>query len=192
MYEIRILKNKLREEYRERRRALPKEVKESRDSLICKRFLTLTSYRYAKTLLVYAPTGEEIDIFPIIRDALEKGKNVAFPKCCPENSTMVYKIISSADDLSKGCFGLMEPDDSLPSYEGDGTDAICIIPAIVYDKKGYRIGYGKGYYDRYLSSFKGIKAGVGYSDFMLDSVPHGRFDLTVDVLITEKGVKSFV
>ena len=62
------------------------------------------------------------------------------------------------------------------------------IPGIVYDKKGYRIGYGGGYYDRYLSSFKGTKVGVAYTDFIANSVPHGRFDLAVDVLITERGI----
>lgn len=67
-------------------------------------------------------------------------------------------------------------------------NVICIIPGIVYDKKGYRIGYGGGYYDRYLSSFKGTKVGVAYTDFIANSVPHGRFDLAVDVLITERGI----
>lgn len=192
MYEIRIQKNKIREEYREKRKALPIEEKNFRDTSICKKFLTLTSYRYSSALLMYAPTGEEVDVSLIINDALSKGKTVAFPRCNPENSSMVYHIVNSMDQLCLGNYGLLEPFADLPVYDKDGQNAICVIPAIVYDKKGYRVGYGKGYYDRYLSSFKGIKAGVGYSDFILDTVPHGRYDLTVDVLITEKGVKSFV
>jgi len=65
------------------------------------------------------------------------------------------------------------------------------LPAIIYDKKGYRLGYGKGYYDRFLSSVKGTKAGLIYSDFIIDEIPHGRYDLRADVVITEKGVIPF-
>jgi 5-formyltetrahydrofolate cyclo-ligase len=57
-----------------------------------------------------------------------------------------------------------------------------------YDKKGYRLGYGKGYYDRYLSSRNTVKIGVCYSQFLSDSIPRGRFDLSVDLIVTEKGI----
>ena len=63
------------------------------------------------------------------------------------------------------------------------------MPGLVYDKAGYRLGYGKGFYDRYLSHFSGCTLGVVYSDYILPTVPRGRFDVSVDILLTEKGVK---
>ena len=64
------------------------------------------------------------------------------------------------------------------------------MPGVAFDKNRNRIGYGKGFYDRYLSSFSGCKIGVIYSDYILPVVPRGRFDVSVDTLLTEKGVKS--
>ena len=75
-----------------------------------------------------------------------------------------------------------------PSKESGS--AVCFVPGLLYDKAGFRLGYGKGFYDRYLSSFSGCKIGVIYSDYILPVVPRGRFDVSVDTLLTEKGVKS--
>ena len=60
---------------------------------------------------------------------------------------------------------------------------------MVYDKHGYRLGYGKGYYDRYLGNYSGSKVGMIYSDYIIDSLPRGRFDLNVDFIVTEKGLR---
>ena len=67
--------------------------------------------------------------------------------------------------------------------------AVCFVPGLVYDRSGYRLGYGKGFYDRYLSAFTGGKIGVVYSDYVIGSVPRGRYDVTVDILLTEKGMR---
>ena len=71
----------------------------------------------------------------------------------------------------------------------DYSKSICIIPGIVFDSEGYRVGYGKGYYDRFLAAYDGTKFGLVYSECILPSVPRGRFDRHVDILISEKGVK---
>ena len=73
----------------------------------------------------------------------------------------------------------------------DFTSSVCIVPALVYDKQGFRLGYGKGYYDRFLSGFHGVTAGLIYSDFVVKSLPRGRFDKASDIAITEKGVITF-
>ena len=71
----------------------------------------------------------------------------------------------------------------------DYSKSICIIPGVVFDEWGYRVGYGKGYYDRFLSAYDGTKFGLSYSECILKEVPRGRFDRHVDILISEKGVK---
>ena len=191
MNELRERKNRIREKFKDFRKSMDPAQKEAYDRKICQRFMSLASYRFADTLLLYAPLKGEIDITPIAEDALKRGKTVAFPLCDPEKHTMVYHIVSSLDQLKKGSYGIMEPDPSLPVYDPiarKGENSVCFVPALAFDREGYRIGYGKGFYDRYLSSFNGAKMGVEYSSCVVDELPRGRFDTAVDFLVTEKGV----
>ena len=188
---IKELKTEIRNTYKEKRKSISLEERKTMDSAICKKFLSLSSYRFANTLLLYSPLKHEIDTFEIAKDALSKGKKIAYPRCIEDNR-MVYHYVSSLDDLSNGMYGIKEPKTYLPLFSPTDTEhVICVLPAIVYDKEGYRLGYGKGYYDRFLSTFKGAKAGLIYSEYILDSIPHGKFDLKSDFVITEKGVISF-
>jgi len=188
---IREKKNAIRAEYRELRRAMDKDVKAERDRRICEYATGLVSFRYAEYVLLYAATEDEIDIYDIARVALERGKKIAFPRCRKEDHTMKYHIVESLDELSPDSYGICEPPEDYPVYdpENDTGSAICFVPGLVYDKAGFRLGYGKGFYDRFLSSFKGSSVGIVYSDFILPVVPRGRYDMKVDILLSEKGVK---
>ena len=107
---------------------------------------------------------------------------------------MRYHIVGSVDELTPDAYGIREPSPDAPVYdpEIDLGSAICFVPGLVYDRAGFRLGYGKGFYDRYLSAFSGCTIGVVYSDYILSSVPRGRFDVSVNILLTEKGVKMTV
>lgn len=182
-------KDDIRKIYLAKRKAMDPEHKRKRDAKICRSAMALAGYRYAECVLMYAPTENEIDVMPIALDALQKGKKVAFPKCNKENHTMKYYIVSSVDDLTPDAYGIREPSDDLPLYDPESDmPAICFVPALVFDRNGCRLGYGKGFYDRYLSSFNGNIVGVVYSDFILPRVPRGRFDVRINILLTEKGV----
>lgn len=189
---VRDQKNALREKYREMRREMDVDERQSRDGAIAAAAAGMASFRYAEYVLMYAPTGEEIDITEIARFALEQGKKVLYPVCSRETHTMVYRRINSLDELTPGAYSIPEPPSDAPDYDPsrDTGSAICFVPGLVYDKTGYRVGYGKGFYDRYLSSFAGCTIGVVYSDYILRTVPRGRFDVKVDILLTEKGVKK--
>lgn len=194
MFELREHKKRLRDEYLTRRKALEPRIKRVMDEKICSILTSLAAYRYADTLLVYYPMPDEIDIKPFIEHAWADGKSIAFPKCRRENRSMTFHIVSSFDELSEnGMFGIPEPMPDLPVYDPENNrlqQSACIIPAVIYDRSGYRIGYGKGYYDRYLPSFSGSRIGVCYSGFITDKVPRGKYDLAVNVLVTEKGVRA--
>ncbi len=191
MYEIRKKKNDIREKYKALRMALNPEVKAIMDEKICNAFISLATYRYASVILLYAPKSDEVNILPIAERALADGKRIAFPRCKPETHDMDYHFITSLDQLEKGSYGLLEPRPELPIYDfaNETAPGACIVPALVYDKHGYRLGYGKGYYDRYLGSYSGSKVGMIYSDYIIDSLPRGRFDLNVDFIVTEKGLR---
>ena len=183
-------KDEIRARYKEKRDTMDPSLRASRDKSICKTAVNLASFRHAKYVLMYAPIDGEIDVNPIALEALSKGKKVAFPRCNRENHTMKYHIVSSLEELVEDSYGILEPSESAPVFDPKlSVESICFVPGLCYDKKGYRLGYGKGFYDRYLSAFKGCIIGVVYSDFILPSVPKGRFDISLGVLLTEKGVK---
>ena len=190
MYEIRKRKNEIRDKYRELRHALDPAVKAEMDAKICETFTLSATYRYAAVLLLYAPKSDEVNVLPIAKKALEDGKKVAFPRCFSDTYDMDFHFVENLDQLEPGAYGLLEPPDSLPIYDRASIlSAACVVPALVYDKKGFRLGYGKGYYDRYLGSFSGAKVGLVYSSFIIDEVPRGRFDLSVDFIVTERGIR---
>lgn len=188
---IKARKDEMRVEYRAKRAAMSDAEKAARDAKICDTALSLVSFRYADIVLMYAPTGEEIDIMPIAAAAFEKGKRVVFPRCDTENRTMTYRFVASLDELKPDAYGIREPSADSEIYDpvGDNSPAVCFVPGLVYDKRGFRLGYGKGFYDRYLIGFRGGTIGVIYSDFIVKDVPKGRFDMSVDILLTEKGVR---
>lgn len=185
-------KNKLRAEYKIKRANIPSDEKTLLDKKICERFLSLASFRFADTLLMYHPLDGEVNVTPIAEAALKLGKRVAYPKCKTRAHTMDFYFVESLAELKSGAYGIYEPDESNPIYNIKDKNihcgTICLIPALLYDKSGYRIGYGKGFYDRYLSHFKGVKAGIAYSDFIVDNLPRGRYDLAVDYILSERGL----
>ena len=190
MYEIRKRKNDIREKYKALRMALPADAKSAMDEKICSAFCNLATYRYSSVILMYSPKADEVNVIPIAERALADGKKVAFPRCIPHTHDMEYHYVTSLDQLKPGAYGLFEPTADLPIYERDSSvPTACIIPALVYDKAGYRLGYGKGYYDRYLGTYAGSKVGMIYSDYIIDTLPRGRFDLSVDFIVTEKGLR---
>jgi len=184
-------KDDIREEYKQRRLEMSVEERHRRDEAICHVAEGLVSFRYAEYVLLYAATEGEIDVNAIAELALAKGKKVCFSRSDVKTHTMTYHIVQSLDDLQVGAYGILEPPEDAPLYEPekDTGAAVCFVPGLVYDKAGYRLGYGKGFYDRYLSAFSGCTIGVVYSDYILPVVPRGRFDVSVDILLTEKGVK---
>lgn len=156
---------------------------------MCSIFTSLASFRYADTLLMFFPMKDEPDVTYIAKEALAKGKRIAYPKCSKEDFSMVFHFVNSPAELVRGAYGIMEPPDDAPVYTpGSDSHDVCIIPALAFDICGNRLGYGKGYYDRWLPFFSGLKAGVAISDFVFDALPHGKFDCLVDIIVTEKGV----
>ena len=185
-------KDDIRHDYIARRKTMDKDERKKRDESICKTAQGLVSFKYAEYVLLYAATEDEIDVYDIARAAWKNGKTVAFPRCDKKTHTMKYHIVTSLDELSPDSYGIMEPGENMPVYEPDSQtgSSVCFVPGLVYDKAGYRLGYGKGFYDRYLSEFAGCMIGVVYSDYIVPAVPRGRFDISVDILLTEKGVKT--
>lgn len=188
--DIKAMKTALREQYLTRRAALSAEEKKLRDEKICNLILSSASFRYAETILAYCPKENEIDIRPMLQRALALGKHLALPRCEGEH-LMTYRYVCSLDELAPAAFGLNEPSADAPLFEEDpGHSSLCLVPGVVFDVHGYRIGYGGGYYDRFLHDFHGSVAGLIYRDFIIPSLPRGRYDRALPIMITDTGMVS--
>lgn len=189
--DIREHKNKLREKYKRIRREMQSDVKKDRDDKILSRLLSLPAYKSCDTVLTYVSTAIEVDTIGLIRQALRDGKRVAVPKCIDGTRDMDFYVISSLDDLEPGYFSVLEPVPKRCKIMKRFDSALCVVPALAYDRYGYRLGYGKGYYDRFLSAHKGlVRVGIEYCCCMETELLHGKFDVPVDIVVTEKYVKN--
>lgn len=187
--DIREQKKQLRADCLAKRRALPADRKAQMDAQIAAAFLGLVSYRYAKTVLLYYPKSDEVNTRPIIEKALADGKQVALPRC-RKDGIMDFFLIESENDLAPGAFGIPEPKEDCPLFDpaAQETGVLMALPGLAYDRLGYRLGYGRGYYDRYLEHRTIATAGLIYEELITDQLPRGKYDLPVHFIVSEKGV----
>ena len=193
MHDIKAEKNGLRAEFLSKRRAIPVDIKKELDRRICENVINCRSYKYYDTILLFAALPDEPDLSALAEKALSDGKRVAYPRCIPGTRDMRFHFVTDLSQLKQGSYGIYEPDADLPVFDTSAQScSLCIIPAVISDKAGYRIGYGGGYYDRFLNKFGGAAATAVYSGFVKDAVPHGKYDKKADMIITEGGIYQFV
>lgn len=179
-------KKELRAHFLNLRRALSPEEKQQMDRALCDTVVALPEFDACRLLLCYTPTRGEIDLLPLAKQALTFGKAVAFPISHPDDCTLTFHIVRSLDDLRAGTYGILEPPSDAPRIE-TAPDTICLVPALSFDRTGYRLGYGKGYYDRFLPTFQGISVGLIYSACLCRRLPRNETDRPVHRIFTEKG-----
>ena len=182
-------KQRLREERLTARETLSEQERCVLDNCITQKLLATSEYSEASTVLTYVSVSSEVSTRMIIESALRDGKTVAVPRCLPGHC-LEFVAITSLDQLIAAPFGLLEPPKELPALTEEQMDvSICIVPALLVDTKGYRLGYGAGFYDRFLSTYPGKKICLAYQqNLSRTGLPHRTFDVAVDMIITESGV----
>ena len=138
----------------------------------------------AKVVGAYYAFGSEVKTDLIVQKAKALGKKVALPSV--EGESLTFYELSSGKYLVKGRFGIMEP---LPYGPVDKIDLL-LVPGIAFDKKGYRLGYGKGYYDKFLAKKEVFSVGLAYSFQLIDSLPSGEYDKRMHAIATEDGISN--
>lgn len=161
---------------------LPQAVKAEADSQLTQRFIQLSAFQEAKTLATYLSMGHEFSTASLIQAALQDGKRVCVPRTYPQGRMEFVEY--DPDILEKTRFGLLEPNEQGKVVDKSEIDLIH-VPGVVFQSEGYRIGYGAGYYDRYLADYSGKTVSTIYSiqegEFQPDS-----FDIAVqEVLVYE-------
>lgn len=181
-------KNLLRKKYKFVRKNLGEDKRNEYSLKIMNKIIESEAYKNVDTIFAYVSIGDEVDTYPIIEYSLEAGKRVAVPYCIPNTRLMDFYYINSIEDLSRGSFGVPEPDIK-KCNKATEKNGIILVPGLAFDKYGYRMGYGKGYYDRYLNGFNGTKIGLCYSVCMSRCILHNRYDRSVDYIITDNFTK---
>ena len=179
-------KKALREHYRQVRDALLPDERLAQSQEICTRIMQTELYAQAQSVLLYAAQGSEIDLSTLARDAWEKGKTVAYPRCLDGQGHMAFYTVDAPERLVPGKFSIPEPDEHCPQWQAKGN-VLCIVPALAVDAHGHRLGYGKGYYDRFLATFDGVWACAVYDVCVAKSLPHDALDVPMQYIIDGKG-----
>ena len=168
-----------------KRNSIDNNTKEEMDREIFNRLINLDLYKEAKNIFIYLSFGSEIDTNPIIDRVLEDGKEVYIPKIYKSNKEMKAIRLNSFEDLEENSMGILEPKDDSNFIDKENIDLI-IVPGAVFDLEGNRIGYGGGYYDRFLSNIKDKrnKVALAYDLQIVENIEAEEHDIKVDYIIT--------
>lgn len=174
-------KQKLRAAVCDRKRLLSPEEIHRRSALLCARVLETEAYKLAEAVYGYLPFNQEVDLTPLLQQALADGKQVALPKC--QGKEMRFILISDLSQVQPSPFGAPEPiaDGPVAAH----AHALVIVPGLVFDRRGYRIGYGGGFYDRFLSREPGHPTlGLCYDFQQTDTIEPEDHDIPVDTVFS--------
>jgi len=169
-------------------------VRAATDARIKTQLVSLPSYQAAQTVFCYISVGSEVDTQSLIIEMLASGKSVCVP-LCEGGGHMHARLLSSLDDLEDGVWGIPAPPEKSPRIAPAEIDII-IVPCLSCDSTGYRIGYGGGYYDRYIEQLivegvagnKPITLALCRENLLQETVPREEHDQPVDIVVTEKAV----
>ncbi len=163
-----------------------KKEKQIKDNVI-----SLGLIENADIIFLYAATGSEVNIDYIAEKALSEDKKVAFPVCIDENGKMEFYFINNLNELNEGMYSIREPNQTTCEKAFFTEKSVCFVPGLCFEKNGGRIGYGKGYYDRFLNKFNGTTVGISFEECVTDELKLEPHDKTVTYLITDKTIYNF-
>jgi 5-formyltetrahydrofolate cyclo-ligase len=165
---------------------LPVAACKARSSAIHDAVLQLPCFERARTVIGYMSILNEVDPAPILRTAREQGKTIGLPRVDMTNQQLTIHHWSQGDALEKSPFGVMEPYACAPEIKPSEIDLV-LVPALAIDPRGYRIGYGKGFYDRFLALLSDAKSvGIAYDFQLIIESPATADDLPVSVVVTDQ------
>ncbi|MBI4447383.1 5-formyltetrahydrofolate cyclo-ligase [Candidatus Woesearchaeota archaeon] len=182
-----VSKKQLRKKMLKKRNDLTLGEVEEKSRRIKKNLFTLEEFASAGKVAFYASFNNEVATYEMINDSLPN-KKVALPKVEPARKALEMHYITSLDNLKNGVYGISEP------IKGNKANLeeidVIIVPGIAFDLDCNRLGYGKGYYDKLLQNFKGVKIGLAYEFQLVEKIPTKKFDIPLDFIITDERVRQ--
>ena len=179
-------KRTLRQQMLARRRALSRDKWLLTSLQAQQNLLSLEEFSRASCVALYSAAHNEVETALILETAFAAGKRVLYPAVCGQE--MVLRQVEGLECLSKGCFGILEPCSSGDDHQADEADLI-VVPGVAFDPGGHRIGYGKGFYDRFLQhpGRKATLIGLCHDFQLIDGdIAADRHDIRMDIIVTEQ------
>lgn len=178
-------KKELRRRVREELSALSRSELVRSDNALFARFLALPQVEAARTIFAFwGIPGREPDTSRLIGELVKRGKTVGLPRMLPEHRMEVRRFEADRP-LVKASFGISEPGEDCPLLDREDIGLV-LVPAVCYDRRGFRLGFGGGYYDRWLEHFSGVTVGLCRGAVLRETVPVEAHDAKVDILLTEE------
>jgi 5-formyltetrahydrofolate cyclo-ligase len=182
---ISIQKKQLRQQCREIRRSLGDEIRRDASRFVCTRIEHWDLFRTSESILTYMPIPSEVDLTPLLQR--HSYKTWALPRIIPEEDHRMVFHPYDPKRLVRHPFGMDEPSADLPIISPDEIQ-LALVPGLAFDRSGWRLGYGGGYYDRFLHNFRGISVGIVFHALLLDEIPHTTLDIPMNWVLTEQEV----
>lgn len=180
----------LRKKWMKKRKKVAKKEGNVKSEIIRKKILSLREIKESKNIMIYVSYRSEVSTNKLIISLLNNNKRIFAPYCIKDEKRMeVVEIENPDQDLEKGAYGIKEPAKRIRNNKIDPKNLdIVVVPAVAFSKSGYRVGYGGGYYDRFLERLanKTISIGINYEEMLFDKVPKEDHDLAVDMVVTDK------
>jgi len=172
------------------RDAIPAGERAAKSEAIARRLSGWQQFARARTILAFLSTRSEVLTEPIVAAALAAGKVVGAPRTLLEEKRLDFRQASDLKaDLVPGPLGIMEPGPQAPLLEPTAADVI-LVPGLAFDTRGYRLGYGGGFYDRLLGDerVRAAAVGIAFEEQIVECVPHGEHDRPVGWVVTERRI----
>lgn len=177
-------KNALRRQVRAQLSQLPEHLRRQEDDALFAAFLSRPEVTQAKTLFLFYGVGAEPETAHLFPPLLEQGKVIGLPRMLPGRRMQVHRYHPD-QPLVPHPFGIPEPDADTPVLAPEDIDLV-LVPALCYDRRGFRLGMGGGYYDRWLAHYHGVTVGLCRQELLYDHLPILSHDRPVDLVITPK------
>lgn len=181
-------KKELRKQVKDELTALKLPLYEEWSLGIARQLYEDEDWKNASTVAITISRSPEVDTFQIIRKAWEQGKRVVIPKCESESRSMDFRQLTRFTQLESVYFGLYEPIVSETESVNQEDIDLVIVPGLAFDKSGYRLGFGGGYYDRFLANYHGKKLSLAFEKQIVNHVPREKHDIPVGKIIANHEV----
>ncbi|MED4204411.1 5-formyltetrahydrofolate cyclo-ligase [Neobacillus mesonae] len=181
-------KNTIRKQVKDTLSQLSKPLYEDYSYKIACRLFEEEEWQKADVIGVTVSMPPEVDTYQIIRKAWETGKTVVVPKCVPKEKKLSFRTLTEFSQLESVFYGLLEPVPTLTTEVSPEQIGLLIVPGLAYTKAGYRIGFGGGYYDRFLTNYNGNTVSLAFKEQMISDFPVEKYDLPVGKIITPNDV----
>ena len=172
-------KKELRAQVRAQKRAMTEEQIVSKSQALAEQFFRTDAYRNAKSIYGYLPYNQEVRTVPMLEQALRDGKRVAVPKCYGDEMRFIW--MEDLNRVEKGYAGIPEPIEDGPI--ADDPTALVLMPGMAFDPQGHRIGYGGGFYDKFLAGEAHPTLALCYDFQVFESLETEEFDIPVDLVL---------